>query len=84
MSDDAMTIVLTVKDMPDGTVNITCNYKTADLLNFVKGRGRSIGANTSAAMYAMGMMTFALRRSRQMNRSNIIVLPPGIRGGEDQ
>lgn len=78
-----MKIVITIEDQ-EGKVNVQCDHKAADLIEFVKGRGRNLGAATSAAMYAMGMLTWAMARSREMGRtqSGIIVLPPGIQGFE--
>lgn len=78
-----MRIVITITDEDNGGVHVDCSHKTAELLDFIKGRrgASGIGAATSACMYAMGMLTWAAARSREMGRTatGLIVLPPGVR-----
>lgn len=74
-----MRITLTITDTPEGAVRIDCDPPASELLELEKS-GR-LGTATSAAMYALGMCTWAATRSREMRgkESSLIVLPPGVR-----
>lgn len=73
-----MRIIMTITDLPEGGVKIDCEPKASELMSMIEG-GR-LGASTSACMYALGMMTWAASRSKEMaQEQSLIVLPPGVR-----
>ena len=83
-----MKLNLEVTDTEDGGVKVECfrdgqKVDTQDLLTLMKGN--RLGAATSACMYVLGMLTWCVKRSREMERGDssqqIISLPPGSRLG---
>lgn len=72
-----MRIEIIVTDTPEGGVRIDMKPPASELMAKIPG---GLGAVSSAAMYALGMATWAASRSKEMQaQSSLIVLPPGVR-----
>lgn len=77
-----MRITITITDEsddPNSKCRIDVSPPVSDLINLQQNRP---AARSSAAMYAFGMLTWAARRSKELNRpdqGNFIILPPGVR-----
>lgn len=81
-----ITITITdVSDSPDGGVKVTCEPPGESLMEFVQQNGQSRSrAYTTACMYALGMLTWMAKKSRELKgheKVPLIHLPPGIRNG---
>lgn len=75
-----MRIVIVIEDADMGSVKIVSTPPASDLMEKIPG---GLGAASSASMYALGMMTWAANRSREMGgkpNTSLIELPRGTRG----
>lgn len=78
-----MKIVITIEDQPDGSVRIVSEPNVATMIDRYK-LGQGI-ARTAGVAFALGMLTYAARKSREnaagdTEKSPLIHLPPGYRG----
>lgn len=77
-----MRITIIIEDQEDGSVSIVAAPNVATMIDRYK-QGQGI-ARTQGVAYALGMLTYAARKSREMaagqtKKSPLIHLPPGVR-----